>query len=252
MAKQKRKSSLPRVIYHARFGDLPLAERKIVRTLPPFLVQDPALVARNRAFERALRKVGAIRKPKPAPAVKPEAEDARIDCAQAPGPVAEPKEGAERQGTEPIEDAAGQTLEDAPPVCDGLKRQAEDARTDCEAPGPVAEPNEGAERGGTAPVEDASNKTLEDAPREGHKSRQQRRKRRKFQQEPARQFLQELLTQGEVRENMRPWKICQRFQNLWPKTKREISDSTVRLAWKALLEEREVASKSPSEPVPVS
>ena len=194
--KQKGKSSLPRVIYHSRFGDLPLAPRKIVRILPPLLFQDPSLAARNGDFDRALRKIGALRKPRPAPVVKPPA-----------GPTSE---------------------------------EAEHARTDCApAPGPVAEPNEDAERRGTEPVEDVSNNTLEDAPREGHKSRQQRRKRKTFQRTPARQFLTELLTQGKVRESMRPNQICQVFQKSWPKNKREISDTTVGRAWKDLLEDRE-------------
>jgi hypothetical protein len=199
MAKQKGNSSLPRVIYHSRFGDVPLAPRKIVRVLPPFLVQDPTLVARNRAFERALRRIGAIRKPRPpvgiataAPVLKlaaaptiEEAENARTDCAQAPGPVTEPNEGAERQGTEPVEDAA------EPPVYEGHKRQP------------------------------------------------QRRRRKKVLRDPAMQLLQDLLDRGLLQVNMKKTEVYKVFFKSWPEKKRKISDTTVGRAWDKLLKNDE-------------
>jgi hypothetical protein len=206
MAKQKGNSSLPKVIYHSRFGDVPLAPRKIVRVLPPFLVQDPTLVARNRAFERALRRIGAIRKPRPpvgiataAPVLKPaaaptieEAENARTDCAQAPGPVTEPNEGAERQGTEPVEDAAGQALEEMPPVYEGHKRQP------------------------------------------------QRRRRKKVLRDPAMQLLQKLLDRGLLQVNMKKIEVYQVFFKSWSENKRKISDTTVGRAWDKLLKKLRV------------
>jgi hypothetical protein len=66
------------------------------------VVQDPSLAARNRAFERALR--ATVLKPVADPTIE-EAEDTKTNCTQAPGPVDEPNEGAERQGTEPVESA---------------------------------------------------------------------------------------------------------------------------------------------------
>jgi hypothetical protein len=208
-ARQKGNSSLPRVIYHSSFGDLPLAPRNIVRTLPPMLVQDPSLAARNRAFERALRKILGGSPAARNRAVKPRPPIGGTTAA----PVVKP--------------AASPTVE-----------EAEDGRIDCaEAPGPVAEPNEGAERRGVEPVEDATGQTLEDAPRAVQKRGPQRRHRTKVLRDPARQLLQELLTRGRLREYMKPWKVCQIFFKSWPKNKREISNKTVCRAWNELLQQ---------------